>query len=256
MPGAAERWPQVVSSSAGQIGPRNQSSSTSAVSRHAVVHQHMPQLLQMLQRLRRATPVLPRVWLCVQRRCGASDHGGIQDSITTSNALRKTWHRRSAKIVGHITDRQSNATMPAQPDLLYLLASSRRIAPVAVAANAGSPTNNSTSCCKSTGPWTCASISVSSTRPASPSDGSFRGCGSSWRMSNRRGMVSCATPSVGARNGGHGGAAIPLSPISASNAAITLCIRPMVPRRSVARGSSLPMNVKEVRSAALCRSTK
>ena len=35
--------------------------------------------------------------------------------------------------------------------------------------------------------------------------------------------------------------------ISANSAAITPFIRPMVPRRSVARGSSLPMNVKDER---------
>src|SRR5712692_986697 len=66
----------------------------------------------------------------------------------------------------------------------YLMDRSRRIVPVAVSANAGSVTNNSTSSCKPTGPCTWASISVSSTRPASQSAGSLRGCGSALRTSS------------------------------------------------------------------------
>jgi hypothetical protein len=48
-----------------------------AASRQAVVHQYMPELLQVLERLCMATPVQPRVWLLMQRRFSDADDRGI-----------------------------------------------------------------------------------------------------------------------------------------------------------------------------------
>ena len=125
-----------------------------------------------------------------------------------------------------------------------------------VPANAGSATSSSTSCRNSIGPCTCASIWVSSTRPVSSSAGSRLGCASSPRTSSRRATVRLGTPSVGARNGGHGGAAMAPLSISANRAAMTLSIQLIMPSCSVARGSSLPANVKEVRLVTLGWSTR
>ena len=138
----------------------------------------------------------------------------------------------------------------------YRAAICRRTSPVLVGANAGSATNNSTSFCRSRGPCTCASIWVSSTRPVGKSAGSFLGRASSWRTSRKLATVKFERPSVGARKGGHGGAAIPPASISANRAAMTFSIWPIIPSRSVARGSSLPANVNEVRTETLGRSTK
>ena len=129
----------------------------------------------------------------------------------------------------------------------YRKASSRSVSPVVVGANAGSATNNSMSSCRSTGPCTWASIWVSSTRPAGRSAGSFLGLASSLRTSSKPATVTFESPSVGARKGGQGGAAIPPASISPNSAAMTLSIWPIIPSRSVARGSSLPANVNEVR---------
>ena len=48
-----------------------------AASRQAVVHQYVPELLQVLERLCMVTPVPPRVWLLMQRRFSDADDRGI-----------------------------------------------------------------------------------------------------------------------------------------------------------------------------------
>ena len=76
------------------------------------------------------------------------------------------------------------------------------------------------------------------------------------RISRRRGMVRFSMPNVGATNGGQGTLAPSPLATSLSNAAITLTILSIVPRRSIASACSLPENVNEQRRETARRRTK
>jgi hypothetical protein len=67
--------------------------------RGTIVHQYMPELLQVLEHFRMASPLSPYVWVLVQRCFGGSDHRGIYHSILVRDAPCKPWHGGSTKII-------------------------------------------------------------------------------------------------------------------------------------------------------------
>ena len=87
-------------------------------SRQAVVHKHMPELLQVLECFRLATPIPPGFRLPVQRCFGSSNCRGIQRPIVTHDPLREKRHHRSAKIVRNFADGEPKSTVPSQRDLV------------------------------------------------------------------------------------------------------------------------------------------
>src|SRR5215216_37495 len=82
--------------------------------RSTVVHEHMPELLQMLKHLRAVAPISARVWVAGQRCFGGSDHRRIYDAVLAGDAPREAGHRRSTKIVWNVAHRQPKSTMPLQ----------------------------------------------------------------------------------------------------------------------------------------------
>ena len=78
------------------------------------MHEHVPELLQVLKHLCAASPISPRVRLVVQRGFGGSDHRCIYDPVLTRDASREAGHRRSTKIVWNLSRGQPKSTMPVQ----------------------------------------------------------------------------------------------------------------------------------------------
>ena len=79
-----------------------------------MVHEHMPELLQVLKHFCAASPISPRVWVVVQRCFGGPDHRRIYDPVLTGDAPRQAGDRRSTKIAWNVSGRQLKPTVPTQ----------------------------------------------------------------------------------------------------------------------------------------------
>ena len=77
------------------------------------MHQNVPQLLQMLERLLVGSPVPPIIWPKAQRRLSGSDDRGVNHTVA-SDPLREPRDGRSAKIGGHVSRRHAKPNMPLE----------------------------------------------------------------------------------------------------------------------------------------------
>ena len=69
-----------------------------------IVHEHMPELLQVLKYFFAASTIAPYLGTMMQRCFGGSDNCSIYHSIPAGNASREARHRWSSEIVGHLGD--------------------------------------------------------------------------------------------------------------------------------------------------------
>ena len=78
------------------------------------VHQHVPNLPEKTDDIPVTTPLAPLLGVAVQRSSGLPDHYGVQNFRRTGDALRKSWHRGSAKVIRYVANREPESTMPLQ----------------------------------------------------------------------------------------------------------------------------------------------
>jgi hypothetical protein len=78
------------------------------------VHEHMPELLQVLEHLGAASPISPRVRVVVERCLSGSNHRRIYVPILAGDPPSEAGHRRSTKIVWNLCHGQLKSAMPTQ----------------------------------------------------------------------------------------------------------------------------------------------
>src|SRR5437588_4011659 len=84
----------------------------------------MPHLPEKPDDIPVRTPLAPRRRVALQRSSGLPDHYGVQNIRRSGDALRKSRHRGSAKVIRYIANRQPESAMPLQlkPILIRKLA--------------------------------------------------------------------------------------------------------------------------------------
>ena len=84
------------------------------------MHQHVPELFQVLKHVRSAAPVTPCLGIPFERSLGGSNDRGVQDSVGAGDAPRKSRHSRSTKVIGDFFDSKSKSTVPPEREPVAL----------------------------------------------------------------------------------------------------------------------------------------
>src|SRR5262245_9300474 len=80
------------------------------------MHQHMPELLQVLKDFVWSAVIAPVIWAPAERCFGRTDHRSVQHSVAISDSGCKAGHAGTTKIAWNILDVQSKAAVPSERD--------------------------------------------------------------------------------------------------------------------------------------------
>src|SRR5689334_9422119 len=81
--------------------------------RLAIVHEHVPELFQLLERFVVRRPIRPALWLVSERRLGSADHCRVDEPVR-GDALCEPRHGRTSEFLGHVARPKTKPAVPLE----------------------------------------------------------------------------------------------------------------------------------------------